>query len=48
MSYLSITELRMMAVKVQCINSTKRPASIDFKKRLNALISRAPKIRFWA
>lgn len=45
---LSILELRKMAVEVQCINLSKRPAAASFRAKLNALVSRAPKIRWWA
>lgn len=43
---MSIADLRKLAIHVQCRN--KRTAADDFKARLNARISRAPKIRWWA
>ncbi len=43
---MGVTDLRKLAIHVQC--RSKRTAADDFKARLNALISRAPKIRFWS
>ena len=42
---MGVVELRKLAIHVQC--TQKRAAADDFKARLNALISRAPKIRWW-
>lgn len=44
---LEVTDIRQLAIHVQCRTATKRSAREDFKARLNALISRAPKIRWW-
>lgn len=43
---IEVADLRKLAIHVQC--TQKRTAAEDFKARLNALISRAPKIRFWS
>lgn len=45
---LEVNEIRKLAIHVQCRTAAKRSAAEDFKARLNALISRAPKIRFWS
>ena len=45
---LDVNEIRKLAIHVQCRTAAKRTAAEDFKARLNALISRAPKIRFWS
>jgi hypothetical protein len=44
--FVEVADLRKLAIHVQC--RQKRAAADDFKARLNALISRAPKIRWWA
>ena len=45
---LEVTEIRKLAIHVQCRTAAKRSAADDFRARLNSLISRAPKIRWWA
>lgn len=45
---LEVNEIRKLAIHVQCRTAAKRTAAEDFKARLAALISRAPKIRFWS
>ena len=44
---LEVTEIRKLAIHVQCRTAAKRTAADDFRACLNALISRAPKIRWW-
>lgn len=44
--FIEVADLRKLAIHVQC--KSKRSAADDFKARLNALISRAPKIKFWS
>ena len=44
---LEVTEIRKLAIHVQCRMAAKRTAADDFRARLNSLISRAPKIRWW-
>ena len=45
---LEVNEIRQLAIHVQCRTAAKRSAAGDFKARLNSLISRAPRIRFWS
>ena len=44
---LEVTDIRKLAIHVQCRTAAKRSAAEDFKAHLNSLISRAPKIRWW-
>ena len=44
---LEVNEIRQLAIHVQCRTAKQRSAREDFIKRLNSLISRAPKIRWW-
>ena len=44
---LEVADIRKLAIHVQCRTAAKRSAAEDFKARLNSLISRAPKIRWW-
>ena len=44
--FVEVADLRKLAIHIQC--RTPRRAADDFRARLNALISRAPKIRWWA
>lgn len=44
---LEVNEIRKLAIHVQCRTAAKRSAAADYRARLNALISRAPKIKFW-
>ena len=46
--YLSLSDIRKMAVRVHCINLTTPRAKETFIKRLNQLVTRAPKIKFWS
>ena len=48
MNYLTLSDIRLLAVEVSCINSTTVSARECFLKRLRQQISWAPKIRFWA
>lgn len=45
---LEVTEIRKLAIHVQCRTANKRTAAGDYRARLNALISRAPRIKFWS
>lgn len=45
---LEVNEIRKLAIHVQCRTAAKRTAADDFKARLNSLISRAPRIKFWS
>lgn len=44
---LEVQDIRQLAIHVQCRTSNTRSAREDFVRRMNALISRAPKIRWW-
>ena len=44
---LEVTEIRELAIHIQCRTAAKRSAADDFRARLNSLISRAPRIRWW-
>ena len=48
MNYLTLADLRKMAVEVHCYNMAVQPARMSFVKRMNQLISRAARIRNWA
>lgn len=45
---LEVNEIRKLAIHAQCRTAAKRSAADDFRARLNSLISRAPKIKFWS
>ena len=47
MNYLTLADVRKMAVTVHCYNMAVRPARMSFVRRMNQLISRAAKIRNW-
>lgn len=44
---LDLNDIRKLAIHVQCRTESRRSAAEDFKARLSALISRAPRIKFW-
>ena len=44
---LEVSDVRKLAIHVQCRTAKQRSAREDFKARLASLISRAPKIRWW-
>lgn len=47
MELLTLTDLRKLAIHVRCRTESVPSARENFVKRLNQVISRAPKIRFW-
>lgn len=47
MDYLTVADLRKLAIHVRCRTESVPSAREAFIKRLNQAISLAPKIRFW-
>ena len=45
---MAVTDIRKLAIHVQCRQAGKPTASELFKRNLRQLISRAPRIRWWA
>lgn len=45
---IEVADLRKLAIHIQCRTTGKPSASDTFKRNLRQLISRAPRIRWWA
>lgn len=46
--FLDVTEIRKLVIHVQCRTTGSRLARDEFKAKLSQLISRAPRIKWWA